>query len=128
MAVITDSAANDNNKVLFKIKTETDNDGTKDVKVMVPLKYLSSFWRTLEMTLINCEINLIITWSANCFIIDGFVNNQVPTFTLTDTKMYAPVVTLWTQDTEKLLQQLKLGFKTKTGIIFRYLDYFWINQ
>ena len=90
---------------------------------MVPLKYLSSFWRTLEMTLINCEINLIITWYANCFIIDGFVNNQVPTFVLTDTKMYAPVVTLWTQDTEKLLQQLKLGFKTKTGIIFRYLDY-----
>ena len=36
---------------------------TKDVKIVVPLKYLSNFWKTLEMPLINCEINLILTWS-----------------------------------------------------------------
>ena len=78
---------------------------------MVPLKYLSNFWKALEMSLINCEINLILTWSANCFIIDAPVNNQVPTFTLTDAKLFVPAVTLSTQDQAKLLQQLKSGFK-----------------
>ena len=63
------------------------------------------------MPLINCEINLILTWSANCFIIDVLVKNQVPTFTITDTKLYVPVVTLLTKDNAKLLQQLKASFK-----------------
>ena len=44
-----------------KIKGGTGNNGTKDVEIMVPLKYLSNFWRTLEMPLINCEVNLILT-------------------------------------------------------------------
>ena len=55
---------------------------------MVPLKYLSNFWRTLEIPLINCEINLIITSSANCFIIDSPIDNQIPIFTITNTKLY----------------------------------------
>ena len=63
------------------------------------------------MSLINCEINLILTWSANCFIIADPVNNQAPTFGLTDTKLYVTDVTLLTQDNAKLLQQLKSGFK-----------------
>ena len=46
------------------------------------------------MPLINCEINLILTWSMNCFIVDKSLNNQAPTFTITDTKLYVPVVTL----------------------------------
>ena len=46
------------------------------------------------MPLINCEINVILTCSANYFIIDAPVNNQVPTFTITDTKLNVPVVTL----------------------------------
>ena len=46
---------------------QTGNNGTKNVEIMVPLKYLSNFWRTSEIPLINCEINLIITWSTNCF-------------------------------------------------------------
>ena len=78
---------------------------------MVPIKHLSNFWRTLEMTLINCEINLILTWSANCFIINALVENQVPAFTISDTKLYVPLVTLLTQDNAKLLQQFKSGFK-----------------
>ena len=78
---------------------------------MVPLKYLSNFWRPLEISLINCEINLVLTWSANCFIIHDPINNQIPTFTITDTKLYVPVVTLSTHDNAKLLQQLKSGFK-----------------
>ena len=45
-----------------------DEDKTKNVKIAVPLKYLSNFCRTLEMSLTNCEINLILTWSANYFI------------------------------------------------------------
>ena len=50
---------------------------------MVPLKYLSNFRRTLEMPLINCEIELILTWSADCVIISTNVPYQVPTFTIT---------------------------------------------
>ena len=78
---------------------------------MVPIKYLGNFWRTLEMTLINCEVNLILIWSANCVIVSTNVANQNVTFAITDTKLYVPVVTLSTQDNAKLLQQLKSGFK-----------------
>ena len=63
------------------------------------------------MPLINCEINLILTWSANCVIIHTHVANQNPTFGITETKLYVPVVTLSTQDNAKLLPQLKSGFK-----------------
>ena len=62
-------------------------------------------------TLINCEINLILTWSNRCAIIDNPIDNQEPTYTITDTKFYVPVVTLSTQDDAKLLEQLKPGFK-----------------
>ena len=55
-------------------------DGTRIVKIMAPLKYLSNFWRILEMLLIKCEINLILTWSENCFVIDNAVDNQIPKF------------------------------------------------
>ena len=41
---------------------------TKDVEIIVPLKYLNNFWRTLEMPLINCEVNLNLTWSKDCVI------------------------------------------------------------
>ena len=64
------------------------------------------------MPLINCEIELISDWSANCVIIYTNVANQVPTFTITETNLYVPVVTLSTQDNSKLLPQLKNSFKT----------------
>ena len=63
------------------------------------------------MPLINCEINLILTWSYRCFMIDNPIANQEPTFTITDTKLYVPAVTLSTQSNVKLLKQLKSGFK-----------------
>ena len=63
------------------------------------------------MPLINCEINLISTWSANCVIVSTNVANQNATFEITDAKLYVPVVSLSTQDNSKLLQQLKSGFK-----------------
>ena len=75
---------------------------------MVPLKYLSNFWRTLEMPLINCEVNLIFTWSSAC----GNTNSRgAGIFAITDTTLYVPVVTLSIQENTKLLQQLKSGFK-----------------
>ena len=78
---------------------------------MVPLKYSSNLWRTLEMPLINCEVNLILICCANCVIVSTNVANQGATFTITETKLYVPVVTLSTQDNVKLLTQLKSGFK-----------------
>ena len=75
---------------------------------MVPLKYLSNFRRTLEMALINCEVNLILTWlcynyTADCAIIYTNVANQIPTFAITETNLYVPVVTLSTQDNVNIL-------------------------
>ena len=68
-----------------KIKGETNDEGDiENVEIMVPLKYLSSLWRTLEMPLINCEGELILTWSAGCVIIYTDVANENPTFTITD--------------------------------------------
>ena len=78
---------------------------------MVPLKYLSNFWKTLEMPLINCEVNLILTWSSICVLAATGDGNQAETFAITDTKLYVPVVTLSTQENTKFLQQLKSGFK-----------------
>ena len=88
--------------------------GKVDVEIMVPLKYLSNFWRTLELPLINCEIQLILTWSRDCVIIYTDVYNQIPTFTITETTLHVPVVTLSTQDNAKLLPQLKSGLKRTT--------------
>ena len=62
------------------------------------------------MPLINCEVELILTWSAGCVIIYTDVDNQVLTFTITETNLYVSVVTLSTQDNTKLLPQLKSGF------------------
>ena len=96
-------------KSKIKITGKTPNDDNeKDVEIMVPLKYLKIFWRTLEMPLINCEVNLILTWSSTCVITNS---TDAGTFAITDTKCYVPVITLSTQDNSKLLQQLKSVFK-----------------
>ena len=63
----------------------------QDVEIIVPLKYLSNFWRTLEMPLINCEVNLILTWSSTCVITNS---RSAGRFAITNTKLYVPVVTL----------------------------------
>ena len=94
-----------------KMTGHTGDDGTNNVEIMVALKYLSNFWRTLEMPLINCEINLILTWSTNSVIVSTNVANQNTIFEVTDTKLHVPVVTLSTHDNSKLLQQLMSGFK-----------------
>ena len=84
------------------------NGNVKDVEITVTLKYLSNFWRTLEMPLINCEVNLILAWSKDCVITNSTGEGK---FAITETKLYVPVVNLSTKDNEKLLQQLKSGFK-----------------
>ena len=86
-----------------KITGSTQNNGTKNVEIMVLLKYLSIFWRTLEMPSCNCEINLILTWSKNCVISIAAVN-QDTTFAIPDTKLYVPVVTLSIQDNATRIQ------------------------
>ena len=78
---------------------------------MAPLKQSSNFWITLEMPLINCEVNLILDWSANCVIVYTNETNQGITFSITDTKLYVPFLTLSTQYNAKLLLELKRGYK-----------------
>ena len=83
---------------------------------MVLLKCLSNFWRTFEVPLIICEINLILTWSANCLIPNAAVNQARITDSsknqaITDAKLYVLVVILSTQDNPKLLQDIKSGFQ-----------------
>ena len=112
IVIFSEDNTTDSFKFKAKITGQTGNDGTKDVEIMVPLKYLSNFWGTLEMSLINCEIILILTWSSNCVLIATAIQNQAATFEITDTKRYVPVVTLSTQENTKFLQQLKSGFKS----------------
>ena len=109
--IFEENNTTDSFKFKAKITGQTGNGGTKNVEIMVPLKYLINFWRTLEMPLINCEVNLILTWSSTCVLIATTVPNQTATFEITDTKLYVPVVTLSTQENTKFLQQLKSGFK-----------------
>ena len=112
--IVDFTAINTTNSFKFKTKMtgQINDDGEiNGVEIMVPLKYLSNFWRSLEMPLINCEVKLILTSSEDCVIISTNVANQNPTFTITETNLDAPVVTLSTQDNSKLLPQLKSGFK-----------------
>ena len=83
-------------KSKVKITGSTPAGGnTKDVKIIVPLKNLSSFWKTLEMQLINFEVSLPLTWSSTCVITNSTGEGR---FTITDTKFYVAVKTLSTQD------------------------------
>ena len=69
----------------FKLKSrflnKADNTGTLNVKLAAPLNYLSNFWKTFEMSLIYCEMDLILTWSANCIICEV---NRPKAFAITD--------------------------------------------
>ena len=97
----------------FKYKANlignTENNGTKNgVKIAVPLKYLSNFWRSLEMPLINCKIELSLKWIENCILSSA---GTAATFKITDAKLYVPIVTLKTEDNTKLSKLLSEGFK-----------------
>ena len=81
---------------------------TKDVEIEVPLEYLSNFWITFEMPLINCEISLNLPWSSTCVTTSSTGKEK---FAITDTKLYVLVITLSTQSNVKLLGQLKSAFE-----------------
>ena len=88
--------------------------GKNETEVVIPLKHLSNCWTTLNIPLINCEIELILTWSKICALADMTAANNPPTkleFQKADTKLYVPVVTLSKENDKKLLKQLKSGFK-----------------
>ena len=65
---------------MFKFKQQftrqSGDDDTKDVEIMVPLKYLGNVWKTLEMPWINCEISLMLKWSKNCIIVTDTAEDQ----------------------------------------------------
>ena len=98
-----------NNSQLFKYKAallrKTANavNGTsssvKDAKVVFPLKYLSNFWRSLEMPLINCKVCLKLNWIED-YILSSAGNSAK--FEITDTKLHFPIVTLSTRDSTNL--------------------------
>ena len=101
----------------------------KEVEIDLPLKHLSNFWKTLDMPLINCKINLIIAQSEKIVItckatedadsdadpaVVSVKNKKDAAFKIIDTKLYVPIVTLSTEDGNKVLGKLKIGFKRKT--------------
>ena len=100
------------------------NNTEKEAEIVKPLKYLSNFWRMLDIPLINSEINFTLTWPENCVLTSKVARDPVPdpavaafnnpknvTFKITDVKLYAPVVTLSTESDKTLLEQLRTGFK-----------------
>ena len=89
---------NDNNAPSFKYKANlicnTENNGRKNgVKIVVPLKYLSNFWKSLEMPLINCKVEISLKWIERCLL--TVANTAI--FKITDAKRYVPIVTLKTE-------------------------------
>ena len=106
---------NDNNASSFKYKASlignTENKGTKNgVKIAVPLNYLSNFWRSLEIQLINCKVELSLKWYEKCLLPTA----STATFKITDAKLYVPIVTLSIEDKAKLSKLLNEGFKRPT--------------
>ena len=103
---------NDDNASSFKHKANlignTEANETKNgVKIAVPLKYLSNFWRSLEMSLINCKIELSLKWHERCLLTAA----TSATFRITDAKLYVPIVTLSIENNSKLTKLLNEGFK-----------------
>ena len=116
-AKITNEKGNEINNPAY----DRNKSGKKEVEIAVPLKYLSNFWRTLDMPLINCEVSLILTWfreyvitSMKRKVITNTRRDTSPTnaiFQITDTKLYVPVLTLSIENDKRFLEQLGTGFK-----------------
>ena len=114
---------NDNSAPSFKYKASlignTETDGTKKgVKIAVPLKYLSNFWRLLEMPLVNCKVELSLKWIENCVLTTAPIGANAndtgahsATFKVTDAKLYVAIVTLSGEDNANLSKLLSEGFK-----------------
>ena len=104
----------------YNVEDDDDNydankAGKTETEIIVPLKHLSHFWRSLDIPLINCEGEIILTWTKNCVLADMTVANNPPTgleFQIKDAKLYVPVVTLSKENDIKPLEKLKSGFMT----------------
>ena len=105
----------DDNAPSFKYKASnignTENNGTKNgVKIVVPLKYLSNFWRSLEIPLINCKVKLSLKWIENYVLTTAAIANEA-IFEIADAKLYVLIITLSAEDNAKLSKLLGGGFK-----------------
>ena len=96
-----------NNLSSFKYKSSLIAN-INGVKIAAPLKYLSNFWRTLEMPVVNCKVEFSLALDPNC-VLSNLVGAS--TFTITDAKPYVPIVTLWTENNAKLSKLLSEWFK-----------------
>ena len=100
---------------------DVNKNGTQEVELAIPLKYLGNFWRALNISLISCEVSLELKWDKNCIITSleqrdfgGGNRDNAPTgatLAINDCKLYVPAVTLSKDDEIKLLTNLKSGFK-----------------
>ena len=100
---------------------DVNKNGTQEVELAIPLKYLDNFWRALNIPLISCEVSLELKWDKSCVItsleqkdIGGGNRDNAPTgatLAINDCKLYVPAVTLSKDDDSKLLTNLKSGFK-----------------
>ena len=105
------------------VETLADNVLEKEATIATPLKYLGNFWRSLDIPLINCAITLILSWYKECVLVGrafrgppAAAANRINSLTsakfeITDCKLYVPVVTLSAENDNKLLEQLKSGFR-----------------
>ena len=114
---VTDLTADNSDSFQYKIKllsnvTEVAGNAAGvrrlNVKVVVPLKYLSNFFRSLEMPLINCKIKLNLTWKKECVLSTG---GGEAVFIINDTKLHVPVVTLSKEDNKDFIEQRDKGFQ-----------------
>ena len=106
-----------NNSQSFKYKatlvgkTANNNNGknsVKDTKIVVPLEYLSNFWRSLELPLINCKVHLELDWIKECIL--SSAGNSAE-FEIADAKLHVPIIILSTKDSVNLTKQISKGFK-----------------
>ena len=91
-----------------------DNVARRDLKIVVPLKYLSNFFRSLEIPLLNCKIKLNLTWKKECVLStddDAADPANNPLFIINDTKLYVPVVPLSKEDNKDFIDQQNKGFQ-----------------
>ena len=110
---IDDLTVDNSNSFKYKVSlldnpVVADNIAKRSVKVVVPLKYLSNFFRSLEMPLINCKIKLNLTWKKEC-VLSTDAGNAV--FIINGTKMYVQVVTLSKEDNKDFIEQQNKGFQ-----------------
>ena len=114
---VADLTANNLDSLKYKIKllgnvTEVAGNAAGvrrlNVKVVVPLKYLSNFFRSLEMPLSNCKIKLNLTWKKECVLSTG---DGEAVFIINDTKLYVLIVTLSKEDNKDFIEQQNKGFQ-----------------